>query len=85
MTMVTENGGMVVPAGEFKARCLSLIDLVNRTHQIVTITKRGRAVARLVPLPVQKPRRVFGWLKGHVVDQGDIVSPTDELWEADGG
>jgi len=76
---------MTVPAGRFKAQCLSLIDQVNRTHQVITITKRGKPVARLVPLEAEKPRKLFGYLKGHVVEEGDIVSPTGEAWEAERG
>ena len=76
---------MTVPAGKFKAECLSLIDQVSRTHQEVTITKRGKPVARLVPLAVEKPRRLFGCFSGHVVEEGDIVSPTGEGWEAESG
>ena len=76
---------MIVPAGQFKARCLSLIDQVGQTRQAITITKRGRPVARLVPIPDDRPRSLFGWLAGHVVEEGDIVSPTDERWEAERG
>jgi len=85
MTMVTKKDEMIIPAGQFKARCLALLDLVSRSHQVVTITKRGKPVARLVPLDVEKPRKLFGWLAGHVVEEGDIVSPTGESWEAERG
>ena len=37
----------MIAAGQFKARCLSLIDQVSQTHQVITITKRGKPVARL--------------------------------------
>jgi len=36
-------------ATEFKAKCLAVLDLVQARHESVTITKRGRVVARLVP------------------------------------
>ena len=38
-----------VAAAEFKAKCLSIIDRVHDRGEPVTITKRGRVVARLVP------------------------------------
>lgn len=85
MTMVTNNKDMIIAAGQFKARCLSLLDLVSRSQQVVTITKRGKPVARLVPLEVEKPRKLFGWLAGHVVAEDDIMSPTGERWEAERG
>jgi prevent-host-death family protein len=40
---------MSIPATEFKARCLALIDQVHERGEPVTITKRGRVVAALVP------------------------------------
>jgi prevent-host-death family protein len=36
-------------AAEFKAKCLALIDRVHNDGEPITITKRGRTVARLVP------------------------------------
>jgi prevent-host-death family protein len=83
MSMVIK--GKAVPAGQFKARCLSLLDEVSRTHQVITITKRGKPVARLVPLEEEKPRSLFGFFAGHVVEEGDIVSPTGEKWGAESG
>jgi prevent-host-death family protein len=35
-------------AAEFKAKCLSLLDEVHERGGAITITKRGRVVARLV-------------------------------------
>jgi prevent-host-death family protein len=70
-----------VPAGEFKARCLQLLDEVAATGGTLTITKRGRPVARLVPMPSQ--RSLFGALAGSAQAQGDVVGPVGERWEAD--
>jgi prevent-host-death family protein len=39
-----------IAAGEFKAKCLHLLDEVRQSRQEIVITKRGRAVARLVPV-----------------------------------
>jgi prevent-host-death family protein len=83
MSMVTNDKGIQISAGEFKARCLSLLDLVGSSHQVVTITKRGKPVARLVPLASEKPRRSFGWLSGLVIAESDIVEPTGAQWEAE--
>ena len=40
---------ITLPAGQFKARCLQLMDEVSAQGTIITITKHGRPVARLVP------------------------------------
>jgi prevent-host-death family protein len=39
---------MKITATEFKAKCLAIIDRVHARREPVTITKRGRAVARLI-------------------------------------
>jgi len=38
-----------IPAGEFKAQCLALMDLVSQTGEPVLITKHGKPMAKLVP------------------------------------
>jgi prevent-host-death family protein len=44
---------MDIPAAVFKAECLKLMDEVARTGQPVVITKHGKPVAQLVPIPAQ--------------------------------
>ena len=50
-------------AGEFKAKCLGLIDEVNETGQEVVITKRGEPKAKLVPFAAAQEGRhsSAGW------------------------
>lgn len=63
-----------LPAGEFKATCLKLMDEVAATGMSVTITKRGKAVARLVPArEAQIPRA--GALAHTIEILGDIEAP----------
>ena len=70
-----------ISAGDFKARCLALMDEVHDRGGEYVITKRGVPVARLVPVR-HEPRRLFGSMKGTVTVLGDIVGPLDEPWEA---
>lgn len=71
-----------MPAAQFKARCLKVMDDVCSTREPVVITKRRRPVAKLVPAAGQ-PDDVFGCMKGEVEIVGDIVSPAVPLedWE----
>jgi prevent-host-death family protein len=71
-----------IAAGEFKARCLSLMDDVQRTRETVVITKRGKPVAKLVPVPAAKDDFI-GRLKGRIRIVGDIESPVvpPETWK----
>ena len=73
--------GTTIGAAEFKACCLHLLDVVAERHKEVIITKRGRPVAKLVPVPTDTP--LFGALAGSVTRQDDLVSPTGVAWDAD--
>jgi prevent-host-death family protein len=72
-----------MPAGEFKARCLKVMDRVRATREPVIITKRGKPVAKLVPVD-SRADDIFGCLKGVMEIVGDIESPAvaPEEWEA---
>ena len=72
---------MNIPAGEFKAKCLKLMDEVEKTHREIVITKFGKPIAKLVPVD-QKKKSPFGLLKNTVQIKGDIVGPTGEKWSA---
>jgi prevent-host-death family protein len=79
---------LTMPAGEFKAKCLSLMDEVEATGRIVFITKRGKPVAQLAPIrPVPVPRvtvdSIFDSLRGMVTVSGDLDEPFIPLEEWD--
>jgi len=73
-----------VPATEFKAKCLELMDRVAERGESFVITKRGRPVARLVPVDRRPKDSIFGWLQGRAEVVGDIMGPAvaPETWEA---
>jgi prevent-host-death family protein len=84
MTMITQPmKTKTIPAGAFKARCLAIMDEVQAKRQAVVITKRGKPVAKLVPVEQEKDE-IFGFLKskGKIEIKGDIISPalTPEEW-----
>jgi prevent-host-death family protein len=86
MTMVIEmSDKKTIPAGEFKAKCLKLMDEVERTGEEVVITKRGKPVAKLVPAEPRAGERrgsLVGCMKGTVTILGDIIEPAlDPGWE----
>lgn len=75
---------MSIPAAVFKAECLRLMDEVARTGQPIVITKHGKPVAQLGPVPTE-PESMFGYMSNTVAIKGDIVAPTGESWDADSG
>ncbi len=74
-----------MPAGQFKATCLAVMDEVQAKREPVLVTKNGKPVAKLVPLDLKEgedPLDAFYFGKIEIL--GDIVSSsyTDEEWDA---
>lgn len=74
---------MIIAAGKFKAECLKLMDRVNQTHEEIIISKRGKPVAKLVPIENKRVHPIFGFMKDTVKSENDIVTSTGELWNAE--
>jgi prevent-host-death family protein len=74
---------MQIPAGEFKSKCLKLMDQVRDTHEEIVITKHGKPVVKVVPIEEEKSRPLLGYLRRSVAIDGDITAPIDEVWEVD--
>ena len=68
-------------AGAFKVHCLKVMDEVQSKREAVLITKRGKPVAKLVPVE-KEADDIFGFLSGKGKITGDIVSPilSPEEW-----
>ncbi|MGH8704506.1 MAG: type II toxin-antitoxin system Phd/YefM family antitoxin [Burkholderiales bacterium] len=73
---------MRIAAGKFKSQCLALMDEVARKRKEVIITKRGRPVAKLVPVNTVK-NPLIGGMRGTIRITGDIVGPIGVKWNAD--
>jgi prevent-host-death family protein len=74
-----------VAAAEFKANCLRLMDEVAQQRRPIIITKRGKPVAKLVPVE-EEPRDLFGYMAGTAKICGDIISPIEDAgWTGDEG
>jgi prevent-host-death family protein len=79
-----------IAAGEFKAKCLAIMDEVNETGKPIVVTKRGEPVVEVVPIRAAKERKkkdpIFGRLKGIVTivgDPDDLVKPVFPLEDYD--
>jgi prevent-host-death family protein len=76
-----------IPAGEFKAKCLAIMDEVQAGGESVIITKRGKPVVRITSLEnpatgSSERDSIFGFMKGGGTVVGDIVAPIlpDSSW-----
>ena len=72
-----------IPATEFKAKCLELMDRVAERRETYVITKRGRPVAKLVPADPAKKGGIFGCMADQTAFVGKIDKPlwTEEQWK----
>lgn len=67
-----------ISATQFKARCLSLLDEVAESGEEIVVTKRGRPVARLVPLA---PAESLEGSVTYLVSDEELIAPLYEDWE----
>lgn len=70
-----------IPATEFKAHCLALLEEVRRTRRSLLVTRHGKPVAEISPY-TPKAHAGGNPLKGSIVHQGDLVSPLNERWDS---
>lgn len=68
-----------ISAAKFKEQCLALMDTVG--PEGIVITKRGKPVARLVPVE-NTFDELYGKYAGRIIVRGDIMS-TGLEWDAE--
>ena len=71
-----------MPAAEFKAKCLKVLDELEAGG--IVITKRGRPVARVIPAVETDNKKLIGSMKGKIEVTGDLFS-TGVKWNAESG
>lgn len=73
-----------IAISEFKAKCLALVDQVNKTKTPLRVTRRGKPVADVVPIQPEKQPHWFGSMEGTGKILGDLIEPVvdPEDWEA---
>ena len=71
-----------IKASEFKAKCLHIMDEVNRTGEEIVITKNGNPVSILKPYRTT-PATIFGMHKGIIQSKDDLIAPLDIVWSAE--
>jgi prevent-host-death family protein len=66
-----------IPATRFKAECLQLLDDVAKSGETIVVTKRGKPVARLLPL--EPPESLEGSVT-FLVDDEEFIAPLYPDW-----
>jgi len=72
-----------VAISEFKAKCLAILDQVQKTKHPIRITRFGKPVAEIVPPTVKAPKDWLDSMKGEIEILGDVISPASDPkdWE----
>jgi prevent-host-death family protein len=71
-----------VAISEFKAKCLSLLEEVSKTKTPIRVTRRGKALADVIPASSDAGERNWiGSMSGTIEITGDVVSPVIEVQE----
>jgi prevent-host-death family protein len=71
-----------VAISEFKAKCLSLLEEVSKTKTPLRVTRRGKAVADVIPPAAGSEERDWiGSMSGSIEITGDIISPVIDTQE----
>lgn len=69
-----------VAISEFKAKCLSLLQEVNKTKTPLRVTRRGKAIADVIPASLEAEERSWiGSMSDSIEIVGDIVSPVVDM------
>lgn len=58
-----------------------MLDEIATTGEEIVVTKRGRAVARVVP--AQEPKGLLGSVTFNVSDE-ELLAPLGDAWDAEG-
>jgi len=73
-----------IAISEFKAKCLALLERVEKTKQPIRITRHGKPVVDVVPAAAIVDRAaLFGSMRNSIKILGDIVSPVIDLDEVE--
>lgn len=71
-----------IAISQFKSHCLEIIEKLQTNGQSIIITKRDKAVAKVLPIDNKKVS-LFGMLKNKAEIKANILEPIDETWNAE--
>jgi len=73
-----------IAISEFKAKCLAILDEVQKTKTPIQVTRFGKPVAEVVPPSPTGATDWLGSMKHTIEIVGDIVGPANDEneWEA---
>jgi len=72
-----------IAISEFKAKCLAILERVEKTKEPIRITRHGKPVAEVIPAtpPIVDRAALMGSMRNSIEILGDIISPVIDLNE----
>lgn len=72
-----------IAISEFKAKCLAILERVEKTKEPIRITRHGKPVAEVIPAtpPAVDRAALMGSMRDSIQILGDIISPVIDLDE----
>lgn len=71
-----------IPISEFKAGCIAILRQAQNSGEPLLVTRRGRPIARIEPVPNADSQRQLGVFKGRMRLRGDLVhTSSKDDWE----
>jgi prevent-host-death family protein len=82
--MVYNIGMKEVAISEFKAKCLALLEEVQKTKKPIRVTRFGKPIAEVSPPSPPATNEWLGSMKDEFQILGDIIAPAgdEDDWEA---
>ena len=82
MQSKTRKSIQEIAISEFKAKCLSLLEEVSKTKTPLRVTRRGKAIAEVIPASSDaEGREWLGSMSDRIEIIGDVISPVIEISE----
>ena len=78
-----ESPSAEISIADAKAHFSEVVAGVEQRRQAFTVVRRGKPVARIVPVDLPAPT-LYGSMRGTVTELGDIVGPTGAEWTVEG-
>lgn len=73
---------MEISVSQFKAKCLKIIESVEKGGETVIVTRHGRAAAQLIPVGDGQGASLFGRGRNKTLINGELLS-TGDSWDAE--
>ncbi len=82
--VAADYGTLEVAASDLKNDWHHWLDQVSRGRRTLVVTRYGTPIATLAPVERRPGAPLFGRLSGWIQEEGDLIAPSGEPWDAEG-